>query len=65
MTPNERELLRLQVLLSKWPSGAGRAEFKTELHLKGVLEEAYKKVFSKTQCPHCRGTGEVGGIIDR
>lgn len=42
---HERELLRLQVLLSLWPSGAGRAEFKTELSLKRALQEAYDKAF--------------------
>lgn len=41
----ERELLRLQVLLSLWPAGAGREEFESELHLKRALEEAYGRAF--------------------
>lgn len=46
MTDEERELLRLQVLFSVWPTPASRKEFKTQTHLLRALEEAYDRVFA-------------------
>lgn len=45
MTPFEN-LLRLQVLSTLWPSEAARAEFKTDLHLRSALTDAYKRCFT-------------------
>ena len=39
------ELQRLLTLLALWPNAVGRAEFKTELHLKREIEEMYEKIY--------------------
>ena len=44
MTPFEN-LVRLQTLFALWPNDRGRAEFKTDLHLKSALSDAYDEVF--------------------
>lgn len=60
MHPDERELIRLQVLLMLWPS-RGRDEFKTELRLKQALQEAYDNEYPPPEvfvtCPNCHGAG--------
>ena len=52
MSDDERELLRLQVLLALWPEQRSREEFGTELHLKRAVADAYDRVF-----PVCANTG--------
>lgn len=47
MTDDERELLRLQTLLALWPEPRSREEFKTELHLKRAVSDAFSSVFEK------------------
>lgn len=59
MTGNERELLRLQVLFSIWPTPAGRKEFKTQLHLMRALEEVYDKVFAEHTVEDLRDIAQV------